>query len=92
MGNQRIDCNTLSDRIAEKVQEYLDEMDSWNGDVFLWVDGDTKEVSLGYQGEEHIGFMESITQFITKDDDGCLIPDYDQIDDYAYSWFDYRQG
>ena len=92
MGNQRIGCHTLSDRIAEKVQEYLDEIDSWDGEVFVWVDGDAAEVTLGYPGDDHTGLKESITQFITKDDDGCLTPDYDKIDDYAYSWFDYRLG
>ena len=51
MSNQRNDWHTLADLIAEKVQEYIDEMDAWEKEPSLWVDGNTLEVNLGGEDE-----------------------------------------
>lgn len=91
MSNQRSDWHALADLIAEKVQEYIDEMDAWDNEPILWVDGNTSEVNLGGEDEEFPGEKNSVSTFIIKEADGAVSPDYDKIDDYSSCWFDMRQ-
>ncbi len=90
MNNERNNWHSLSDRIAEKVDEYLQEAHEWEGDTFLWVDGNTGEVNLGSDNDDYSGEKNHIHDFITVGDDGNLFPDYDKIDDYSSSWFNLR--
>ena len=90
MSNQLQDWRELSTLIAEKVQEYIDEIDAWDGEVFIWTDGNEAEVNLGVDGDENPGERQPVTAFIFKEEDGSLAPDYDKIDDYASGWFDLR--
>ena len=92
MSSQRNDRHTLADLITEKVQEYIDEVDVWEKDPFLWVDGNTMEVNLGDEDEEFPGEKNPVSAFIVKETDGTLSPDFDKIDDYSSGWFDLRQG
>ena len=91
MSNQRNDWHTLADRIAEKIQEYINEKDAWDKEPFLWVDGNTSEVNLGSEEESFHGEKTMISVFIIDDGNENAKPDYDQIDEYAYGWFDIRQ-
>lgn len=90
MSSQRNDRHTLADLIAEKVQEYIDEMDAWEKEPFLWVDGNTMEVNLGGEDEEFPGEKNPVSAFIVKETEGTLSPDFDKIDDYAAGWFNFR--
>ena len=92
MSNQRNDWHALADRIAEKVQEFIDEVDAWEKEPFLWVDGNTSEVNLGGEDEEFPGEKNLVSAFVIKGAEGTLSPDFDKIDDYAFGWFDLRQG
>ena len=90
MSNQLQDWRELSTLIAEKVQEYIDEIDAWDGAVFIWTDGNEAVVSLGVDGDDKPGERQPVSGFIIKEEDGTLVPDYDKIDDYASGWFDLR--
>lgn len=90
MSTQLHDWQQLSTLIAEKVQEYIDEADSWDGEVFIWTEGNEADVNIGVDGEDYSGEKEPVAHFIVKNDDGSSAPDYDKIDDYASSWFDLR--
>jgi len=92
MSTQLNDWRQLSTLIAEKVQEYIDEADTWDGEVFIWTDGNEADVNLGVDGENYPGEKEPVADFIVKDDEGSLAPDFDKIDDYASGWFDLRQA
>ena len=92
MSNQRNDWHTLADLIAEKVQEYIDEMDAWEKEPSLWVDGNTLEVNLGGEDEGFPGEKNPVSVFILKETEGNRSPDFDKIDDYSSGWFDLRQG
>ena len=92
MNNQRNEWRALAELIAEKVQEYIDEVDAWEEIPFLWVDGNTSEVNLGLAAEEFPGEKQTISFFIVEGAEGSPSPDYDKIDDYASGWFDLRQG
>ena len=92
MNDQRNDLHALADRIAEKIQEYIDETDSWEVEPFLWVDGNNSEVNLGFDDDGYSGEKNPVSFFIIEDVDGVLSPDYDKIDDYSSGWFDLRQG
>ncbi len=92
MNNQRNEWRALAELIAEKVQEYIDEVDAWEEIPFLWVDGNTSEVNLGLADEEFPGEKHSISFFLISDDAEDLSPDYDKIEDFASGWFDSRQG
>ena len=91
MGNQRNNWHLFADLIAEKVQEYIDEMDAMENEPLLWVDGNTMEVNLGGEDEEFPGEKNPVSAFIVKETEGTLSPDFDKIDDYAAGWFDLRQ-
>lgn len=91
MRNQRNEWRTLDELIAEKVQEYIDEADSWEKVPFLWVDGNTLEVNLGAEDENFPGDKCPISTFIIEETEGTSAPDFDKIDDYAAGWFDLRQ-
>lgn len=91
MSNQRNDRHTLADQIAEKVQEYIDEMDAMENVPSLWVDGNTMEVNLGNEDEEFPRGKNPVSAFIVKETEGTLSPGFDKIDDYAAGWFDLRQ-
>lgn len=90
MSNQMQDWRELSTLIAEKVQEYIDEIDDWEGEVFIWTDGNEAEVNLGVDGDDNPGERQPVTDFMVKEEDGTLAPDYDKIDDYASGGFDLR--
>lgn len=92
MRAQRMQMRELSEAIANRVQEYIGEMNSWDGEVFLWIDGNSLDVKLGLAEEEFFGEKCPILTFIYEDVDGSLSPDFDKIDDYAAGWFDLRQG
>lgn len=92
MRNQRNACRILADTIAEKVQEYINESESWIGLTYLWVDGNSAEVNLGSSDEDYPGLKEPVSEFICDDDEGNPTVDYDKIEEYAYSWFDFRLG
>lgn len=91
MTNQRSDWHALADLIAEKVQEYIDEVDVWEKEPLLWVDGNTSEVNLGAEDENFPGDKSPISTFIIEETEGTSAPDFDKIDDYAAGWFDLRQ-
>lgn len=91
MNNQRNDWHTLADMIAEKVQEYIDEVDAWEKEPFLWVDGNTSDVNLGGENDEFPGEKNLVSTFIVKETEDTLSPDVDKIDDYSSGWFDLRQ-
>lgn len=91
MSNQRSDWHALADLIAEKVQEYIDEVDAWEKEPFLWVDGNSPEVNLGGEDEVFPGEKNPVLAFIFKETEGALSPSFDKIDDYAAGWFDLRQ-
>ncbi len=90
MSKQQYNWQQLSTLIAEKVQEYIDEADTWDGEVFIWTDGNEADVNLGVDGEDYPGEKEHVSDFIVKNDNGVLTPNYDKIDDYASGWFDMR--
>lgn len=92
MSNQRNDWHTLADLIAEKVQEYIDEVDAWEKEPSLWVDGNNMEVNLGGEDEKFPGEKNPVSAFIIKETEGAVSPDFDKIDDYSSGWFDMRQG
>ena len=91
MKNQKGLLRDLSEQIADKVQEYIDEIDAWEHDVLIWTDGNEAEVNLGVDGDDYPGERLPVIDFIIKNDDGSMSPDYDKIDDYASGWFDLRQ-
>ena len=92
MSNQKNDWHALADLIAEKVQEYIDEVDAWEKEPFLWVDGNTSDVNLGGEDEIFPGEKNPVSVFIIKESEGTLSPNFDKIDDYSSGWFDLRQG
>ena len=92
MGKKRNDWHTLADLITEKVQEYIDEVDAWEKEPSLWVDGNSLEVNLCGEDEEFPGEKNPVSAFIVKETEGTLSPDFDKIDDYSSGWFDLRQG
>lgn len=92
MSNQRNDWHALADRIAEEIQEYIDEKDAWDREPFLWVDGNSLDVNLGLDEDEYPGEKNPVSFFIIEEEDGSMSPDYDKIDDYSSGWFDLRQG
>ncbi len=91
MRNQRNEWRVLTELIAERAQEYINEADSWDGDVFIWIDGNNANVNLGTDGDSFSGERCPISFFIMDDENGNLTADYDKIDDYASGWFDLRQ-
>ena len=92
MSNKRNDWHTLADLITEKVQEYIDEVDAWEKEPSLWVDGNTMEVNLSGEDEGFPGEKNPVSAFIVKETEGTISPDFDKIDDYSSGWFDLRQG
>ena len=90
MNNNRNEWIELSNHISGKVQEIIEEMDCWKGEVFVWVNGNAAEVNLGTSADSYPGFKESVTEFTVKGHDNVLVPDYERIAEYAYSWFDFR--
>lgn len=91
MNNQRNEWRALAEQIAEKVQEYIDEVDAWEEIPFLWVDGNTSEVNLGLAAEEFPGEKNNISLFVAGEGGGALFPDFDRIEEYVAGWFDLRQ-
>ena len=80
----------LVGEIAEKVEEYCHEADCWERGTQLWTCAATGDVVLGekpmrpgYEGHDVDGF-------VCRNEDGDLVPDVDQIEDYASGWFDSR--
>lgn len=92
MRNLRQEWRQLSDCIAEKVQEYINEAACWDGDVFIWIDGNNADVNLGIDGENYPGESRPVSFFLMVDDAEEASPDYDKIEDYASGWFDLRQS
>lgn len=92
MRNLRQEWRQLSGCIAEKIEEYISESACWDGEVFIWIDGNNFDVNLGIDGENYPGERHLVSFFIMADDDGNLSLDYDKIDDFASGWFDFRQG
>ena len=91
MNNQYQKMRTLSEMMAEKVQEYINEQDCWEGEVFLWIEGNELEVNIGLFNEEYPGEKYLIDEFIASGDDHTITPDYDKIEEYVSGWFDLRQ-
>lgn len=90
MSKQLQEWRELSTLIAEKIQEYIEEVDAWDNDVFIWTDGNGAIVNLGVDGDDYPGERQPVSEFIIKDGNGSMAPDYDKIDDYASGWFDLR--
>lgn len=92
MSKQYLDWRNLTDRIADKVQEYIDEINLWNGDAVLWTDGASGTVTLDDEGGVHPGEGHPVSEFIVHDADGAPEPDIDAIEDFASGWFDLRHA
>lgn len=92
MSKQYLDWRNLTDRITDKVQEYLDEINLWNGNTVLWTDGASGTVTLDDEGGVHPGEGRPVSEFFVHGEDGAPEPDIDAIEDFASGWFDLRRA
>lgn len=98
MSKQFIQWEDLTERIADKVQEYIDERKLWGDDALLRVDGPDGEVELmenaahDTANEMSSAEVRPVSDFITDDGNGTQEPDMDAIEEFADGWFDLRRA
>lgn len=82
---QRDESFILADRIVEIVEEYILGKTALDGDTFILINAESRDVCLGNGDDANPGVKIPISDFILEEQ-GKLIPDYDQIDCFAASW------
>lgn len=96
MSRQFIQWEDLTERIADKVQEYIDERKLWGDDALLRVDGPDGDVELMENADAADGMPDAevrpVSDFITDDGNGTQEPDMDAIEEFADGWFDLRRA
>ena len=90
MSEQFIRWRELTGRIADKVQEYIDEAGLWADDTFVRVDAETGSVELMENGEP-APECRHVSRFIAIEE-GMPIPDIDAIEEFTEAWFDLRRA
>ena len=98
MSEQFIQWRKLTGRIADKVQEYIDERKLWRKDAVLRIDGPDGDVELlenvvedavdGIPSAE----VRPVAAFVTNDRSGTQVPDIEAIEEFAGAWFDLRRA
>lgn len=91
MRKQLHEWRVLVDCIIEKIWEYIDEIDYFDKDAHLWVDGKACSVILGDGDRKYPGEGRPVFLFLTTDDAGNMQPDEDYIEDYAAQWFNFPE-
>ena len=90
MSEQFIQWRELTGRIADKVQEYIDESGLWVDDTFVRVDAESGSVELVEDGEP-APECRHVSRFIAIEE-GMPVPDIDAIEEFAEAWFDLRRA
>lgn len=91
MSEQLIRWKDLTGRIADKVQEYIDESDLWADDTFVRMDAESGSAELIEDGKPALECWH-VSRFITSNEDGTQEPDMNAIEEFALAWFDLRRA